>query len=147
MKNYYKSLFEHEHWANLKVLESFITIDNPPQKVMQLFSHIIAAQRVWLDRIKGGETQVKPWEEFSTEIMLELLEINYNEILKLIENENFEQLIRYTNSKGETFINTTSQIFTHLALHASYHRGQIVSLIKPFVEKVPATDYVLYVRS
>ncbi|MCU0325455.1 MAG: damage-inducible protein DinB [Spirosomaceae bacterium] len=147
MKNYYKSLFEHEHWANLKVLESFIALPNPPQRVMQLFSHIIAAQRIWLDRITGKQTQVTPWEEFSTEIMLELLEINYVEILKLIENEDFEQLIHYTNSKGNAFINTISQIFTHLTLHASYHRGQIVSLIKPQVENLPITDYIFYVRN
>lgn len=147
MKNYYKSLFEHEHWANLKVLESFIALPNPPQKVMQLFSHIIAAQRVWLDRIKGNEPQVKPWEEFSTEIMLELLEINYEEILKLIDNEDFEQLIHYTNTQGVSYVNTVNQLFTHLALHASYHRGQIVSLIKPFTDKLPVTDYVFYVRN
>lgn len=147
MKNYYKSLFEHEHWANLKVLESFISLPNPPQRVMQLFSHIISAQRIWLDRISGQQAQVTPWEEFSTEIMLELLEINYEEILKLIENEDFERLIHYTNTQGTSFVNTVNQLLTHLALHASYHRGQIVSLIKPFVEKVPATDYVLYVRN
>lgn len=51
MNQYYKNLFEHEYWANLKVLESIIHSSTPPQRAIEIFSHIIAAQRIWLDRI------------------------------------------------------------------------------------------------
>ena len=85
MKAYFKTLFEHEYWANLKVLESLMTADKLSQKAIEVFSHTIAAQRIWLDRINGIENNLKVWEIFETKIMLELLEINYADINKIIE--------------------------------------------------------------
>lgn len=146
MKNYYKTLFEHEHWANLKVLESMICASETPQRAIEIFSHTIAAQRIWLDRINGDKTDLKVWEVFETEIMLELLEINYSDIIKIIDNQDFEQLIAYQNSGGQHFTSTINQILTHLALHASYHRGQLVLLLKGHVDILPTTDYIFYVR-
>jgi hypothetical protein len=46
------------------------------QRAIEIFSHTIATQRIWLDRINGDETELKVWEVFDPEIMLELLEIN-----------------------------------------------------------------------
>jgi uncharacterized damage-inducible protein DinB len=146
MKAYFKTLFEHEHWANLKVLETLIGTQSPPKRAIEIFSHTIAAQRIWLDRINGNKTELKVWEVFETEIMLELLEINYTDIIKIIDNQDFNQLIAYQNSKGQHFTSTISQILTHLSLHASYHRGQVVLLLKNQVSDLPATDYIFYVR-
>lgn len=146
MKQYFKQIFEHEHWANLKVLESMIYASETPQRVIEIFSHTIAAQRIWLDRINGHKTELKVWEVFETNIMLELLEINYNDIKKIIDSQDFEQLIAYQNSNGQHFTSTINQILSHLALHASYHRGQVVLLLKGKVETLPTTDYILYVR-
>lgn len=146
MREYFKQIFEHEHWANLKVLESIICASETPQRAIEIFSHTIAAQRIWLDRINGNMTELKVWEVFNKEIMLELLEINYAEICKIIDNQDFEQLIAYQTSNGQHFTSTINQILTHLALHASYHRGQVVLLLKNKVEPLPATDFILYVR-
>jgi uncharacterized damage-inducible protein DinB len=146
MKAYFKTLFEHEHWANLKVLESIVSAEEIAQKAIEIFSHTIAAQRIWLDRINGIKTDLKVWEVFETQIMLELLEINYADVNKLIDTQDLEQLIIYQNSKGEHFTSTISQILTHLSLHASYHRGQVVMLLKNHVSTLPATDYILYIR-
>jgi uncharacterized damage-inducible protein DinB len=146
MKAYFKTLFEHEHWANLKVLESIVSADEIAQKAIDIFSHTIAAQRIWLDRINDINTELKVWEVFETQIMLELLEINYADVNKLIDTQDLEQLIIYQNSKGEHFTSTISQILTHLSLHASYHRGQVVMLLKNHVSTLPATDYILYIR-
>lgn len=146
MKEYFKQIFEHEHWANLKVLESIISASEKPQRVIEIFSHTIAAQRIWLDRINGDKTELKVWEVFDTKIMLELLEINYADIIKIINKQDFEQLIAYQNLSGQHFTSTINQILSHLALHASYHRGQVVLLLKGKIETLPTTDFILYVR-
>ncbi|MFN3489115.1 MAG: DinB family protein [Emticicia sp.] len=146
MKAYFKQIFKHEHWANLKVLESMISASEIPQRVVEIFSHTIATQRIWLDRINGAKTELKVWEVFETNIMLELLEINYNDINKIIDSQDFEQLIAYQNSSGQYFTSTINQILSHLALHASYHRGQVVLLLKSHVDALPTTDYIFYVR-
>jgi uncharacterized damage-inducible protein DinB len=146
MKDYLKQLFEHEYWANLKVLEAIVLAKDCPKKAIELFSHTIAAQRIWLDRIKGNASEVKVWEVFETEIMLELLEINFADIIKTIDSQDINQLISYKNSKGVHYTRTISQILTHLPLHSMYHRGQVVLLLKSYVEVLPSTDYIFYVN-
>ncbi len=146
MKNYFKRIFEHEHWANLKVLETLISANEPPQRATEIFSHIIAAQRIWIDRINGNGSELKVWELFDTEIILELLEINYTDISKIIDNQDINKTIAYQNSKGQHFTNTIAETLTHLSLHAAHHRGQMVILLKNHVESLPATDYIFYIR-
>lgn len=146
MKAYFKQLFEHEHWANLKVLETLIATKEPPQRAIEIFSHTIAAQRIWLDRMKEEKTELKVWEVFDREIMLELLEINYGDLIKLIDNQDINELISYQNSKGEHYTRTINQILTHLTLHAAYHRGQVILLLKNHVDNLPITDYIFYVQ-
>ena len=145
MKDHFKTLFEHEYWANTKILATIMTAEQCPAKVIELFSHVIATQRIWLDRINGDTSEVKVWEVFEKEIMLELLEINFTDIIKTIDNQDINQLITYQSSKGEQYTRTVKQILTHLTLHATYHRGQVVLLLKPHVEVLPSTDYIFFV--
>ena len=35
----------------------------------------------------------------------------------------------------------------HVVIHGSYHRGQIVALLKGYLTEVPTTDFVLFARS
>ena len=146
MKAYFKQLFEHEYWANLKVLETLIIANEPPQRAIEIFSHTIATQRIWFDRINGNKNEPKIWELFDSSIMLELLEINFADLSKLLDNQDINQLIAYQNSKGEHHTNTINQILTHLALHAAYHRGQVTLLLKNQVDNLPTTDYIFYIR-
>ena len=94
MKEYFKQIFEHDYWANLKVLESMICAVETQQRAIEIFSHTIATQRIWLDRINGDKTDLKIWEVFETKIMLELLEINYADINKVIDYQDFDLLSR-----------------------------------------------------
>ena len=147
MKTYFQQIFRHEFWANQQVFETLLTAENPPERASQIASHLIAAQRIWLDRLIYKNSDVKVWEDFEPKTFLELLETNHQDLMKFIENcEDIEQLIAYENSKGEKFANTIKDILTHLSQHAAYHRGQIIVLIKPFVEKLPATDFIVYAR-
>ncbi|MFB0946757.1 MAG: putative damage-inducible protein DinB [Spirosomataceae bacterium] len=130
MKDYFFQLFEHEYWANLSVLEMYFKSRNPSERATILMSHVIATQRVWLDRLKGNEMVVNPFEVFEDEALLELLEINYIELLRLIDEADFEQLFTYQNTEDKQFTKNTGNTLTHLALHASYHRGQLVTLLK-----------------
>lgn len=144
MKKYFLKLFEHEHWANLNVLEMYYKSSEPPERAIILLSHIVAAQRLWLDRIKGNEMMVKPFELFEEDTLLELLEINYIELKKLISEADFEQLFSYESSEEEHFTKNIEDALTHLVLHSSYHRGQLVSMLKSPQNPAVKTDFIHY---
>ena len=145
MKKYFQQLFEHEHWANLSVLEMYFRSQHPPERATVLLSHIVAAQRIWLDRIKGDEMMVAPFELFEEDALMELLEINYTELSTLINKADFKQLFSYTSTDGKLFTKNIENALTHLALHASYHRGQLVAILKSEDNEAVKTDFIHFV--
>ncbi len=144
MKKYFESLFTHEHWANLCILEVLVSSASIPPKVLEIFSHEIAIQRIWLDRINNTNSEVRLNEVFELNIMLELLEINYNEMLAVIDKQDYNQLIAYKIPPGEfDYIITVHEILTHLSLHAAHHRGQVTMLLSQEKLKVPEVDFII----
>jgi uncharacterized damage-inducible protein DinB len=146
MKAYFQRLFAHEHWANAKVLETYMEARQAPHRAHEILSHMIAAQKIWIERINGTSSDTKVWEVFEKESLQSLLEANYGALTQILEKDDFNRTVAYQNSRGEHFSSTLSDMLTHLALHASYHRGQVILLIKGQVEKLPATDYIFYYR-
>ncbi len=146
MKEYFQRLFAHEYWANLKVLETFLEARQAPDRAHEIISHMAAAQKIWIERINGTSSDTKVWEIFEKEALQGLFDANYRALTQILEKEDFSRMVAYQNSRGEYFNSTLSDILTHLALHASYHRGQVILLIKGQVDKLPATDYIFYYR-
>ncbi len=54
--------------------------------------------------------------------------------------------IAYKNLKGEPHQTILSDILAHIVNHGSYHRGQIVSLVKKSGGQQVFVDYIGYVR-
>ena len=146
MKSYFQKLFEHEHWANVKVLETFLEARQAPDRAHEIISHMAAAQTIWIKRINGTPSDTKVWSVYEKETLHSLFNANYQALVQILDKEDFSRVVSYTNSRGEHHSSILSDILTHLALHASYHRGQIILLIKGQVEKLPATDYIFYYR-
>lgn len=146
MKEYFQRLFAHEYWANLKVLETFLEARQAPDRAHEIISHMAAAQKIWIERINGTSSDTKVWEIFEKEALQGLFDANYRALTQILEKEDFSRMVAYQNSRGEYFNSTLSDMLTHLALHASYHRGQVILLIKGQVDKLPATDYIFYYR-
>jgi uncharacterized damage-inducible protein DinB len=146
MKSYFQKLFEHEHWANVKVLETFLEAQDITDRTYEIISHMAAAQTIWIGRINGKLADVKVWSIYEKEALKSVFDANYEALTQIIEKEDFDRVISYTNSLGTHYNSAVGDILTHMALHASYHRGQIILLVKGQVEKLPATDYIFYYR-
>ncbi len=146
MKEYFQKLFAHEYWANVKVLETYMEARQAPERAHEIMSHMVAAQKIWIERINGIRSDAQVWQIFEKEALQGLFDANYQALIPILEQEDFSRIVTYQNSRGEHFNSMLSDILTHLGLHASYHRGQVVLLIKGQVEKLPATDYIFYYR-
>lgn len=146
MKAYFQKLFEHEHWANLKVLESFMEARQTSDRTYEIVSHMAAAQKIWIERINGTTSDTKVWEIFEKDALKDLFDTNYAALQQLLLHDDFDRIVSYHNSRGEQHSSLVGDILTHMALHSSYHRGQVILLIKGQVEKLPATDYIFYYR-
>ena len=68
------------------------------------------------------------------------------EALIATDEQEFNKIIKYQNTTGASFETPMGEILIHLTHHGAYHRGQIISLLKPIVNPLPATDYIVWLR-
>jgi uncharacterized damage-inducible protein DinB len=147
MRQYFKKMFAYNAWANREALASLMRADAPPRAV-KVMGHIIGAERLWLNRLKG-EGSAPVWPALGLDqcaAQLDALEPAWESYLNDLTPARLAQPVAYINSRGESWSNTVEDILTHLAMHSAYHRGQIASELRA-AGLVPAhTDYIHAIR-
>lgn len=141
-------LMRYDVWANRETLGSLLQ-SVPPAQSLRWMGHIIAAEYLWLARLNGQPATLPVWPDLSVEEcgrhLTELSRL-LPESLAHASPGRLSRRISYTNSKGESWTSTVEEIFTHVAIHSAYHRGQIATDLR-VAGQVPAyTDYIHAVR-
>ena len=142
-------LFQHLKWADERVHASLVDAANPPPHTLDLFAHIVGAEHVWLSRIRGEKPEVPVWPKLSLAQCAELGARNADEFLALVESVDETALdggITYRNSAGDEFTTSLKDILIHVALHGTYHRGQIAAAVRAGGDTPASTDYIALVR-
>ena len=151
MKKHFRDLLKYNEWANYRALKSIEDQGDSDQELLKLFSHILSAQIIWLNRIKGLPTSPFPvWEQYKlTELstMTEESSNNWNDYMGEHKLETFEEMIFYTNSEGKKYESTIREIITHMVNHSVYHRGQIARRLRGMGGEPAVTDYIVFARA
>ncbi len=148
-------------WANQRLNALIITLNREQlqSNVASSFPnmhttllHIWDAESVWWQRMNLSEQIIWPGtiREYSTEeIANELFQQNRQWIEWVSEATEaaLNHVFVYKNSKGEQFQQPIFQILLHVFNHGTYHRGQLVTMLRQLgVKKVPATDFIVWSR-
>lgn len=146
---YLSRLLGHLAWADDRVLAALRSATNPDPSCRELFAHVLAAEHVWLARLKG-ETPTHPvWPDLSLEQCAALVQTNQRALTAYVDALSLERLqqgVTYVNSAGRQFTSSIEDILLHVALHGSYHRGQIAWALRKGGSVPIATDYIAFVR-
>jgi uncharacterized damage-inducible protein DinB len=148
MKHYFLKLYRYNSWASKRVLGALQRQSVRDEKILSIMGHVVAAQFLWLHRIKGlPAPDVKLWGDYSLEQLLTLSEKAGNEWLAFIENtDNFNRELTYKNYVNEPYTNNVENIMIHLVNHSSYHRAQIALLLRQKGFEPINTDFITYDR-
>lgn len=149
MKSHFIRLLNYDLFANTKIAELLLE-RAATGKPVDLMAHLLAAQQIWVKRLKGLPAPLKPlWPEANAEEIMPIVNANYLELLAYFDSlqpNDFDRVIAYTNSVGYCE-NSVSDILTHLINHGTHHRAQIGTLLKIDGATLPMLDYVLYIRN
>lgn len=142
-----EKLLRYDAWANERIFVVFSNLDPSEEKenIQQLFAHLLTAQRVWVNRIKGILVPSEIWPKLTIDELKTHLKENPSLLLTLIPDKDLT--IEYQNSKGDTFQNSVEDIFTHLIIHGQHHRAQIASLLRTSGVIPPSTDFIFFLRT
>lgn len=141
-------LLEHMLWADDRVAESISRQPAASRQAWDLYAHILGAEQVWLARIAGAP-QGDVWPDPDPDALDELrrtVQQEYVALVRELDDEGLRESIAYTNSAGNDFESTVSDILHHVFLHGSYHRAQVALLMRAAGGEPATTDYIAFVR-
>lgn len=144
-------MYLHLDWANQRLMT---LVDREPERtrtVMHLLSHLLAAERVWLLRLRHEDSSVQPvWPAALSREALDALvaenRTGYAHLLSTVSEDELASEVEYRNQTGRTFRTRVDDILIHVATHGAYHRGQIAAAVRAAGGEPVNTDYITYVR-
>jgi uncharacterized damage-inducible protein DinB len=151
----------YHQWANQLIIETISKLPETLQEQEMISSfqslkatlmHMWDAEVTWWQRIKLLETITPPSADFSgtcSDIAKGIMQQSklWHEWILNASEHMLEHEFIYYNSKREKFKQATCQVLLHLFNHGTYHRGQIVTLLRQMeVGNIPPTDFIVWSR-
>lgn len=162
MKELLMDLAAYHYWADQRILDALKSL---PEEMLdkeipssfpslrKTLYHLWDAENTWIQRLKLQEPILPPsrgftgnFDEFSG------LFLQCNQSLEEWIGKTSEQgllhVVAYYNSKHEQLKNPVYQCLVQVLNHATYHRGQLVTMLRFLgITKIPATDYIAFKRT
>ena len=149
MRTPLQKLFEHIAWADDQVLRALRDAPGSESRALSYFAHILGAESVWLARVRGEPPRLAVWPTLSLDECAEMVaehRVAFVSVVADADARTLQRDVSYVNSAGRAFTSTLEDILIHVALHGTYHRGQ-VSIFMRDSGGVPApTDYIAMAR-
>ncbi|HET7896225.1 MAG TPA: DinB family protein [Flavisolibacter sp.] len=148
-------------WANNLLLNAVQAL-TPEQQHAELKSsfpsvyktllHMQDASSIWWQRLKLQEKIDRPSDSFAGDLqaLSQLIQQQDRLWLDWVSNANEHALQHefiYYNTHKERFKQPVYQMLLHLFNHGTYHRGQLVTMMRELgIEKIPPTDFIVWTR-
>lgn len=142
-------LVAHLGWADDRVLAALRSATTPDAACLELFAHVLAAEHVWLARLKGETPRHPVWPTLTLEACAELVQANQRELTATVDAlapADMARGLTYRNSAGQEFTSSIEDILLHVCLHGAYHRGQIAWALRKGGGVPMPTDFIAFVR-
>jgi uncharacterized damage-inducible protein DinB len=141
------NLMLHMRWADALVADALD--DSSPRDAIRLFGHIAAVEHLWYSRIHAQTPAVAVWPALSIADARALAAEHVDRFEKLVRSATDTSLARrvhYRNSAGREFDSAVGEIVTHVAMHGSHHRGQILQQLRAAGREPPYVDFIQFMR-
>lgn len=161
-KAYFKELASYNIWANTIACEWIVQLNDVQwkQKIESSFNsiretvlHIISAENAWLQRFHKKqqvewlqstfagtkEELVALWTKVSLEIKA---------FIDVFDENALETKLDFKRLNGDPYSMPYYQLFAHVFNHNTYHRGQLVTMLRQVgFPSIIATDVIFFYRN
>lgn len=162
MKELLKQLAAYNVWATQRITDVILSLPEEKQKaeIASSFNslhntilHIWDAESIWWQRMKLHERFVRPSDNpkgTTRDVINGLLSQSklWEGWVSNASELSLDHVFQYYNNKKEPVKMHIYQMISHVFNHSTYHRGQLITMLRQLgVEKLPGTDFVLWVRN
>lgn len=157
----FRTLYDYNSWANRRILEACaplsaeqFTRENGSSfpSVRDTLAHICGAEWIWLERWNGRtptsgipaatdypdfETLKRRWTEIGSDLL------GY---IASLEPADVNRIVEFKTLAGVPFSQQLGHCLQHVANHSTYHRGQIITMLRQLGAKPTTTDLIYFYR-
>ena len=145
-----ENLAAYNNWATNQLLQHLESMAGKvPETSLQLLSHIINAQVIWLSRLENIPVLLPLFETHTLAQCRELHETTAEQLQEYasLNPDELAVEILYNNTKGEGFSTSVQDILIQVFNHGTYHRAQVARDLRQQNLEPINTDYITYVRT
>ena len=143
-----RDLFKYDDWANRRTISALEA--SPSEKSRRILAHLLITKQEYFERLGGKDsTGFDFWLDMNLEgstWLARSTHANYSRLLDRADEPVLEQIAKYNTSEGVPYQNTYRELLTHVLLHSSIHRGNIVLKMREEGLEPPKIDYIIYLR-
>lgn len=143
-----RELFIYNDWANRKIIASLEK--NSSEKALKILAHLLVTEKEYFHRLYDKDsTGFDFWQDLSLKDCQRLANEISEKYAKFLESRSEEDLnskASYKTSEGVSYANTLRELLTHVLLHSSIHRGNIIIKLRDEGYVPPKIDYIIYLR-
>ena len=150
-------LYRYNDWANARLLDAAAKLSPEQQSqdlggsfhsVREVIAHMVVTEWAWLQRWCGVNPAAAPgWaEESVSELAARLKKVEESRSLFLtgLSEAALSTRIDFTYMSGNAGSHEVQDLLIHVVNHATYHRGQLTSMIRQLGNEPPSTDFVVF---
>jgi uncharacterized damage-inducible protein DinB len=161
MKELLKQYATYNIWSSQKIMDILVNLPEEqhvallPSSFGSLYKtalHMWDAESIWWQRMKLHERITRPSDNFKgtmKDVSNGLINQSkqWEEWVANASELSIEHVFQYQTNDGQQFKQPIWQMLLHVFNHGSYHRGQLISMLRQLgVEKLPATDFIIWSR-
>jgi uncharacterized damage-inducible protein DinB len=153
-----RDLYAYERWANHRILDAVAAV--PPEaygralassfpSIRETLLHMLAASWVWLRRWKGSSPSARPeaWDDLAYEGLRDAwsdVEAEQERFVAELAEDGLDRVLEFRDVQGRAHTQPLWVLLRHVVNHSTYHRGQVVTLLRQVGGSPPSTDLAAY---
>src|SRR5690606_38710503 len=153
-------LFAYNRWANHRILDAAAKLGDEAldrdlgssfPSVRATLAHVLSAEWVWLSRWKGTSPTGLPdsWDLSTLDAIRARwaeVEREQHALIDALGEDDLRRAVAYRNIKGQPFTSTMAQMLRHVVNHSTYHRGQVITMLRQLGAEPLSTDLIASYR-
>jgi uncharacterized damage-inducible protein DinB len=153
-----RTLYSYNRWATARLLQAsqHLSPDALKQDLRTSHSsvrgtlvHTLWAEWIWLQRWQGtSPRQVFAEDQFPDVAAIQSrwaeIERDRQDFVAGLTEDRLAGRMSYENLRGQRWEYPLTHMMQHVVNHSTYHRGQVVTLLRQFGQTPPATDLLVF---
>jgi uncharacterized damage-inducible protein DinB len=153
-------LFTYNAWANRKLFSALAALSAEDYKrdlktsfggVQGTVNHVVWAEELWLRRWQGAPppavAQGKDLDSLAAaQARWETIEADRSRFLGGLNDGSLASIVIVKASSGEEFRHPLREALLHTTDHSTYHRGQIITMLRQLGRTPPVTGLITFYR-